>query len=157
MKLLELIRRILSKRRIQMEEESGNGRVRAWLLLKDTTEEDLRAKKEKIKKKDLGKEYPQVVVIRADLVQSAELGYRMVIPIDIAVSEYDRVLGEIRGEVGSESLAVLRVVDGEHDPPIPQDASGFISEGELKAGHIKKIDEVLPGRQDYSPGFNPWG
>jgi hypothetical protein len=125
-----------------------NGRVRAWVLVwaddpvgvAEELYEELRYEGE-----------DEYVVVRADVVESF-YGYNIVIPVDAQdQGSLDLVLKKIRNPKAVKRMAVLRVET--HNPYPPQDASGYVTEGEAEAGD----EDVKVGRQDNSPGLNPWG
>jgi hypothetical protein len=66
-------------------------------------------------------------------------------------STLDSVVEMIRNPKAVKRLAILRVEI--HNPYPPQDASGYVTEEEAETG----AEEVKVGRQDKSPGLNPWG
>jgi hypothetical protein len=125
-----------------------NGRVRAWVLVwADDPERWARELYEELGHEG-GDEY---VVVRADVVESF-YGYNIVVPVDARdQSTLDSVVKMIRNPKAVKRLAILRVEI--HNPYPPQDASGYVTEEEAEAGE----EEVKVGRQDKSPGLNPWG
>ena len=128
-------------------------RVRAWLVVSAEDKETLQGHNKRIRGFDRG---PEVVIIRGDITAPAEGVYRLVVPIDVAESAYLALIDQIAVTVGSQNLEVMRVID--HNPKIAQDASGYITLDELNAGEDHPFSKLLkPGRQDYSPGYNPWG
>jgi len=134
-----------------MEEQEK--RVRSWLVVSDGDMGTLQGHYNGIRKLDRGS---QVVIIRGDITTPTEGVYKLVVPIDVDGDAYSPLIDQIAGMVGSQNLEVLEVVD--YDPEIPQNASGYITPDELSEGEDHPFSKLLkPGRQDYSPGYNPWG
>lgn len=134
-----------------MEEQEK--RVRAWLVISGDDMGTLQGHYKGIGQLDRDS---QVVIIRGDITTPAEGVYRLVVPIDVAESAYLALIDQIAVTVGSQNLEVMRVID--HSPKITQDASGYITEYELGKGEDHPFSKLLKfGRQDYSPGYNPWG
>ena len=130
-------------------ERAGNERVRAWVLVQATAVAGMAAKL-----RNLDKKKNDFVVIRADEVvaEPAGLAYNMVVAVD-AESEpaLQGVVADI-GRLSGGNPVALRVV--EHSPKPPHHASGFITHQEAQDGARMP---VKVGRQDSSPGYNPWG
>ncbi len=134
-------------------EEQGK-RVRAWLVVSAEDVDTLQGHYKGLKGIDRGQD--DVVIIRGDITAPAEGVYRLVVPIDAAENAYLLLIDQIAEIVGSQNLEVMRVLD--HNPKIAQDASGYITEYELGEGEKHSFSDLLVvGRQDYSPGYNPWG
>lgn len=120
-------------------------RVRAWVLIQAS---DPQTVKDQIKALDQGKD--ELVVIRVDGVDSGPSN--IVAAIDAAQYYYDQTVAYIRGIAGITNVWFLRVV--EHDPPTPNNASGYVTEDERLNSESKM---AYAGRQEGSPGYNPWG
>lgn len=151
MSICDFFRVLFKKSEEPMEEQEK--RVRAWLVVSAHDMGTLQGHYNGIRKLDRGS---QVVIIRGDIAAPAEGDYRLVVPIDVAESAYLALIDQIAVTVGSQNLEVMRVID--HSPKIAQDASGYITLDELNAGEEHPFSKLLiPGRQDYSPGYNPWG
>ncbi len=134
-----------------MEEQEK--RVRAWLVVSAEDKETLQGHYKRIN--DLDRD-PDDIIIRGDITTPAKGVYRLVVPIDVTESAYLALIDQIALTVGSQNLEVMRVID--HSPKIAQNASGYITEYELGKGEDHPFSKLLkPGRQDYSPGYNPWG
>jgi len=139
-------------------EETMNGqgdRVRTWLVVSATDKNTLRGYYGRIRKLDRGDD---VVIIRGDIAETADGASKLVVPVDVDRNAYAMLIQDIETIVGAQNLEVLEVKV--FDPPIPQNASGFITQEEL--GETEKVvpfkDQLEPGRQDFnSPGYNPWG
>lgn len=154
MSVCDFFRDLCKKSEDTMEEQEK--RVRAWLVVSAEDKETLQGQYKRIKDFDRGPEVPEVVIIRGDITAPAEGVYRLVVPIDVAENAYLPLIDQIAEMVGSQNLEVMRVLD--HDPEPAQDASGYITEYELGKGEEHPFSKMLkPGRQDYSPGYNPWG
>jgi hypothetical protein len=128
------------------EERTGNGRVRAWVLVQA---EPAQRVAEGIYK-ELGHEGgDSFVVVRADVV---DYSYNIVIPVD--AESQDRlyqVHDMIRGHPGVRETVILEVKM--HVPYPPHDAHGYITPQEAEAGK----EPIEAGRQGASPGANPHG
>lgn len=130
-------------------EKAENGRVRAWVLVRAEAETGMAAR---LRNLDQGKD--DLVVIRADVVaEPPEFPYNIVVPVD---AESEAVLEGVVKDIGglrnvSDAVALKVVV---HDPDPPHEASGYITPGEAVRA-VRKPKKV--GRQDESPGYNPWG
>ncbi len=124
-------------------------RVRAWVLIKSDNPEDIVDRIWALDKKD-----GSIVVIRTDIIK--EGSYSLVVPFDMAsaslgmVTEFFDGLKENKN-VNDFEFAVVKCFI----PDPAQDSSGYITGGEFKRG--EKQAGVRAGRQDNSPGFNPWG
>lgn len=127
-------------------EETGNGRVRAWVLVQakpaQTVAEGLY--------EELGHEGgDSFVVVRADVV---DFDYNIIVPVDAESEDVlSCVVEQIRGVDGVNETVIVRVK--EHVPCPPHDAHGYITAQEAEAGQ----ESVEPGRQGASPGRNAWG
>lgn len=129
-------------------QNAGSARVRAWVLVQAEPVQGVAARIRNLDPKTTD----DLVVIRADVVAEA-LPYNIVVPVD-AESEtvLDRLLNDIRGLTNVSEAVALKVL--EHDPKPPHEASGFITPDEARRPVTTR---ARPGRQDASPGFNPWG
>ncbi len=130
-------------------EITGSERARAWVLIRAEPVVGMAAKF-----RNLDRRGDDFVIIRADVVaESPDSPYNIVVPVD-AESEaaLSGVVEEMRGISGVREAVALRVVG--HDPYPPHDASGYITQREADRGE-RRPDKV--GRQDSSPGYNPWG
>ncbi len=123
-----------------------NERARAWVLVQ-ASEPQVVA--EEIL--NLDEEKDELVVVRADRVDGGPAN--LVAMIDAALEYYEQVEADIRAIGGIANVWFLRVE--EHIPDPPHNASGYITEDEIERGERK--ENIYPGRQDSSPGFNPWG
>jgi hypothetical protein len=151
MSLSESFRDLFKRSEDTMEEQEI--RVRAWLIIRAEDMEALQGHYGGIRKLDRDS---QVVIIRGDITTPAEEVYKLVVPIDVAETAYIPLIEHIKEMVGLQNLEILKVID--HDPKVLQNASGYITPGEFKEGERHPFYELLkPGRQDYSPGYNPWG
>jgi len=123
-----------------------NERVRAWVLIQDGSYPTIA---EQIHKLDTG--HDELVVIRVDQVDENETPKIMAV-IDADYEYFPKVQGYINDIVGTGNATYFVVTA--HNPDPPNDASGYIANSERIQSEIK-----LPhaGRQDNSPGFNPWG
>lgn len=138
------------------QQSNENSRVRAWVLVEADPVQGVSAR---IRALDEPPTDDQVV-IRADVVDGLpDLAYNIVVPVDLEILEgktEDEVLrhkvGEIKGLQNVKAAVALKVLV--HDPKPPHEASGFITPGEA-AKPLTRF--ARPGRQDGSPGFNPWG
>jgi hypothetical protein len=152
MSVCDFFRDLFKKSEVPMEEQEK--RVRAWLVVSAEDIDTLQGHYKGIKGFDRGQE--DVVIIRGDVTVPAEGVYRLVVPIDVAETAYLLLVDQIAVMVGSQNLEVMRVLD--HNPEVAQDASGYITEHELGIGEDHPFSKLLKsGRQDYSPGYNPWG
>jgi hypothetical protein len=126
--------------------KSGNGRARAWILVKaDSPKSAARQLYE-----ELGYQGgDRFVLVRADVV---DYEYNIVVPLD---AENWDVLQEVYGQIQeltqAKAAAILPVV--KHVPFPPHVAHGFVTEEEAAAGGI----ETEIGRLGDSPGHNAWG
>lgn len=130
-------------------ETTRDGRVRAWVLVRAAPPHKVTAR---LRNLDRGGD--DFVLIRADVVaESPDFPYNVLVPVD-AESEavLSNVVKEIMGVGGVSEALSLRVL--EHHPFPPHDASGYITHHEAQVGE-RKPERV--GRQEGSPGFNPWG
>ena len=137
---------MVTEEKVMVTEETGNGRVRAWVLVEAKSAQQVA---EGLYDK-LGHEGDDsFVVVRADVV---DFDYNIVIPVD-AESEnvLSDVVEQIRGMDGVNETVIVRIK--EHVPYPPHDAHGYITAQEAEAGQ----ETVEPGRQGASPGFNPFG
>jgi hypothetical protein len=133
-------------------------RSRAWvLIMADDTESVI----DQIFELDEGED--DLVVVRADVVGGGFVN--LVAAIDADPDNYEDAKSELMGITGIQNIWFLEVTEHHprfiYDPEFPDDneaphdASGFITENEYEAG--EKKEGVSAGRQDNSPGFNPWG
>jgi hypothetical protein len=76
----------------------------------------------------------------------------IVAAIDSAEGYHDQTVADIRAIDGITNLWFLRVV--RYKPEIPNNASGYVTEAELSKSDSPR---AYPGRQEESPGYNPWG
>lgn len=127
-----------------MEPINVDVRSRAWALIEAT---DPKTVTDNVLELDDGDE---LVVIRADVVDGSPTN--VVAVIDAALDYYDQVVADIHAINGITNVSFLKVI--QHKPAPPHNASGFITTDEAEAGEKK---DVKVGRQDNSPGFNPWG
>jgi hypothetical protein len=127
-----------------MEPINVEERARAWALIEAT---DPQMVADNVLELDDGDEF---VVIRADVVDGGPSN--IIAAIDTAKDYYDQAVAAINAINGINSLAFLKVLKYKPDPP--HNASGFITTDEAERGEKK---DAKPGRQDNSPGFNPWG
>jgi hypothetical protein len=97
------------------------------------------------------------VMIRVDQVDSevADMVADMVAVIDTAGGDYyEEAIRKIVQTPGLEIKHKLVVTN--HNPFPPHNASGFITPAEQKLSQKFEV-YVKAGRQDNSPGYNPWG
>ena len=119
-------------------------RVRAWALIETTDPQT-------VAKDVLGLDDGDIlVVIRADEVYGGPTN--VVASIDAAKDYYDQTTANISAINGITNLSFLRVKN--HEPYPPNNASGYITAEELSKSDS---DRAYQGRQDKSPGLNPWG
>jgi len=124
------------------------GRVRAWVLV---WADDRAGVAEELYEQFRYEGEDEYVVVRADVVESF-YGYNIVVPVDAQdQGTLDSIVEMIRNLEAVKRVAILRVEI--HNPYPPQDASGYVTEEEAEAGE----EDVKIGRQDKSPGLNPWG
>ncbi len=156
------------------KETIQDGRVRAWVLVSAQDPEMASALYEDLK--DEGED--RYVVVRVDAVAPDErvaeafdatmrVNANIVLPVDAESPEaLMDVVDRIVGLGGVEVIAALTV--SAHNPYPPHIANGYISEDEVNVYHdeVKRgreqgmdveEEEIHPGRQHASPGFNPWG
>ncbi len=131
--------------------DTSTPRLRAWALIK-TEEPEIVA--EMIWKHD-DKKDGTIVIVRTDIIEDQKkvLDINLIVPIDMLPDKKDDVLlflTKYCGE-GNSKLAVVKC----YKPDPSQNASGYITDTEFSRGEKQK--GVKPGRQDNSPGFNPWG
>ena len=127
-------------------QNTGNGRVRAWVLIRATPVQGVSTRLRNLDKKE-----DDLVMIRADVLTDSP--YNIIVPVDAASETVlSSVVGDIRAINAVTEAVVLKV--RQHDPDPPHDASGYITDQEADRGERKP---KLAGRQDRSPGFNPWG
>ncbi len=146
-------------------------RFRALVLIENVDHpDDLKPFWGKWEEKD-GVRDDNFVVIRVDEVASGTIvdegfymdgtsRYKYVVPIDASDEhEFATKLVDLQAVIGDGGYIILKVMT--HFPLYPQNASGFITPSELDAGEkdhpFYKNKLVHEGRQDNSPGFNPWG
>jgi hypothetical protein len=124
-------------------------RTRAWVLV---LADDPETVAEQILEFDEGED--ELVVIRADTVDGGMIN--LVAAIDAASNHYEEARSSLMSIAGIQNAWFLVVSSHQPgSPSAPHDASGYITEEEYDAG--EKKEGVSPGRQDNSPGFNPWG
>ena len=128
--------------------EIGNGRVRAWILIRTLSPE---AAAHQLLE-DLGSEGgDSFVLIRADVV---DYHYNLMVPVDTeGWDALQYLVCEIQKRTGARETAVLPVVA--HVPWPPHDTDGFITPEEAEA--YTDTDTMKVGRQRNSPGMNAWG
>ena len=130
-----------------MAEVNVNERMRAWVLIQANPEvaEQLY--------EALGYEGDDdYVVVRADVVETTEYGFNVVVPVDARDEEQLSIaIGKIQEIAGVSGTVVLRVT--QHIPVPPHLAHGFITEQEARDG---KVSPEF-GRLGSSPGGNAWG
>lgn len=130
------------------QERGENGRVRAWVFVWADNPERWAQELYEALGHEGGDEY---VLVRADVIESF-YGYNIVVPVDARdQSALDSVVGMFPNPEAVKRMAVRKVEV--HNPYPPQDASGYVTEEEAEVGE----EEVKVGRQDHSPGLNPWG
>jgi hypothetical protein len=126
--------------------ETGNGRVRAWILIRTESPEAVAHQLYERLGHEGGDSF---VLIRADVV---DYHYNIVVPVD---AENWDVLQDLFSKVqkltGAGETAIARVV--KHIPFPPHVAHGFVTEEEAAAGGI----DTEVGRLGASPGHNAWG
>ncbi len=132
-----------------MDDINVEMRKRAWILINVTEKNDVVQVANDVKALDDGANF---VMIRVDLVSSEVAD--MVAVIDTAKDYYIHAIDKIVQIHGLEIKDKL-VVD-EHNPSPPHNASGFITTAEQKLSEKFEV-YVKAGRQDNSPGYNPWG
>jgi hypothetical protein len=132
--------------------ETGNGRVRAWILLR--TEEPPEVAAQRVYaalgyKEGQGED--SFVLVRADVV---DYHYNIIIPVDTGGGDVlQGKLSEIQELAKAREIAVVPVT--EHFPKPPHAADGFITPEEAEA--YTDTDTMKVGRQRKSPGMNAWG
>lgn len=130
------------------QERAENGRVRAWVLVWADDPERWAQELYEALGHEGGDEY---VLVRADVIEPF-YGYNVVVPVDARDdSTLDSVVDTFPNPEAVRRMAVRRVEV--HNPYPPQDASGYVTEEEAEVG----AEDVKVGRQDKSPGLNPWG
>ena len=124
-------------------------RARTWVLIQATDQE-----KVVNKVRQLDKRLKELVVIRVDLVDGGDPN--IVASIDVALDndKYEQTKTAIRAIKEITNVRFLKVT--KHNPELPHNASGYVTKYEAKHPNSEKKD-VKVGRQDNSPGFNPWG
>ncbi len=108
------------------------------------------------------KKTTKFIYIRADQVEkisnSNSSDFNLIAAIDASDESKLRTFISQKEELGLIDLEVYVVPIGGHSPTPPHSATGFLSEAELEEyGYPKRPITVTHGRQDNSPGFNPWG
>ena len=121
-------------------------RARTWVLI-HATDPDMVVPQ--VSGLDHGNE---LVMIRVDVVDGGPAN--IVASFDAAETYYEEAISDIRAINGIINVWFLRVT--RHNPELPHNASGYITEYEAQHPESEKID-IKVGRQDNSPGFNPWG
>ena len=136
-----------------------DNRIRAWLLMRADSDKHKDIRKKLASLDD--KETTFFVYIRADQVgafpNTSNGTYNLIAAID---AEDDSKLKDFTKQVdslGIEKLDIYVVASDGHSPTPPHSATGYLSEDELRRYSYEKPITVAPGRQDNSPGFNPWG
>lgn len=144
-----------------MKQANNEQRVRAWMIVHGEFSADASRSVVALdaERKD------EYVIVRADLVESIEKrSPGMVVPIDAREGENSKYeyLYEIRDMIveqlglGPEDYQLLEVdLTGQEKPP--HTSSGYITRREAHAAIDLDENGGKPGRQDQSPGFNPWG
>jgi len=127
--------------------DTQTSRIRGWALIKT---DDPKRLAEEIWSHD-DKDEGRIVIVRTDVVKGTK--YNLVVPIDMHPDEKKGFLGLLKEYCGS-GVFEFHLVDC-HMPEPAQNASGFFTDAELSRG--EKKEGVKAGRQDNSPGFNPWG
>jgi len=158
MSIRSLFRKLFKMRERTMAEQEK--RVRAWLLMK--ADRSLHGKIREVLDSLDDKETTEFVYIRADQVEnisnSNSRDFNLIAAIDASDESKLRAFISKKDELGLVDLEVYIVPIGGHSPPPPHSATGFLSEAELEEyGYPKGPITVTYGRQDNSPGFNPWG
>jgi DNA-binding Lrp family transcriptional regulator len=134
-----------------MENQSENGRVRAWVLVEADDAPRFARQLYKALGHAGGDEY---VLVRADLVKHAH--YNVIVPVDAKNPEALRmVVKQIAERVETKSISIAEVLG--HNPKPAHDAHGFITAEEKAAGRDPEDPCVEVGRFPKSPGFNAWG
>jgi hypothetical protein len=128
-----------------MKTTTPNRRVRAWILI--SIEDPLQVTSQIWTLDE--KQYGTVVIVRTDIVEG---DFNLVIPIDTDPEYFDPTIAAISGIIGGANPVVLKVLS--HDPAPAHNSSGYIMPSEAMRGEFRLAH---PGRQDTSPGFNPWG
>jgi hypothetical protein len=136
-------------------------RIRAWMVIRGDFST---ANATSIVGLDKGR-LDRYVVVRADLVGSLnDKGPGMVVPLDAqrgSETKYEH-LYDIRDQIietlklGNDDYDLLEVVNPAGSAP-PHLVSGYITREEGHAAIDLGERGGKPGRQDDSPGFNPWG
>jgi len=138
-------------------------RVRAWMVIKRKGGFNP-SDAAQIRKLDQRKQ-EELVIVRADLVES--LSGRdpgMVVPIDALGGDNSnhQYLYQARDEIvqllglKEDEYDLLEVQSDDSRVPA-HTASGYITIDEAHAAINNGENGGRPGRQDHSPGFNPWG
>jgi hypothetical protein len=144
-----------------MIQANNEQRVRAWMIIQGKFSASA---SELVIALD-GQRKDEYVIVRADLVESLEDEKPgMVVPIDAREGESSKYeyLYEIRDMI-VERLGLepddyqLLEVDSDGQEKPPHTSSGYITRGEAHAAIDLNENGGKPGRQDQSPGFNPWG
>ena len=127
--------------------DTATTRIRAWVLIESSNPKKIA---DQIWSHD-DRIDGHIVIVRTDIVKGGK--YDLVVPIDMHPYGEEDVYRFLKKYCEPDKYHIAVVDD--HIPPPPQNASGFITDSELVDG--EKKDGVRPGRQDNSPGFNPWG
>jgi hypothetical protein len=133
-----------------MNMENGEVRTRAWVLIQADDPAGLSGEILALDNEN------DLVVVRADTVDG---GFgNLVAAIDCDPDYYEEAKGSMMALDGIQNIWFLVVTaHNPGSPNAPHDATGFITEPEFDAGEHQGELEVSAGRQDHSPGFNPWG
>jgi len=142
-------------------------RVRAWMVVSGQFDDADAARVLALDDKDRDRP-DEYVIVRADLVSSlCDPGPGMVIPIDAMVgskSKYDylyhvrNLIAEVlKFDPDNCDAYDLYEVKIPASGRAPHSASGYITIDEAHAAINNGENGGRPGRQDHSPGFNPWG
>jgi hypothetical protein len=137
-----------------MNMENEAARVRAWVLI---LADDPSTTSEEILALDQGEN--DLVVVRADTVDGGFIN--LVAAIDCDENYFETAKGDLMALPDIQNIWFLEVTaynpGNPEVPNAPQDATGFITGTELEVGDHQGTLELSAGRQDHSPGFNPWG
>ena len=132
--------------------EIGNGRVRAWILIRTDEPPEVAAQRvyDTLGYKP-GQGDDSFLLVRADVV---DYHYNIIIPVDTwGWDVLQGKLSEIQALAKAREIAVVPVT--KHFPEPPHAADGFITQEEADA--YTDTDTMKVGRQRSSPGMNAWG
>lgn len=137
-----------------MAEPIDTGRIRGWILVRNFIWEEVLDNWDALSK--LGKD--KYVIIRASFVD-AWPGDESTILFSIDALEGDdpfkQAIIDIKGVIDIKNYE--EVIVDKMIPEPPHIASGYITRKEAHDAIDKGERGGRPGRQDHSPGFNPWG